>query len=1218
MGDEISRMRGNPAVEIPTLDFVSNYGKADEKSPRAKNFFKTSSDPAAVGKDRFIPSAENLEEIRRQSWLKFAGLHDRLPKDFFTDNGFDFDTLEVIEAVLQALDGKDKISADELQNCLKKAVKDLTKTNKKYVESLLAELVDKVSIEIVPDEKDPKVFSVAVRDADKKLLAGSTSIAVKKDAVAQKAADWPTIRTVRTIQNYLDFLKSNKTFSLEDLADVLLPLINKSVDAGIIDGEVDRKAWLTGVASVLSGKTEKGDGFNNLKIEIDEKSLTIKGTRAGSSTEEVVATLPLEADEKTGAFHVKAGAAKTSALFNVSDPAALLQAADAFRKLSAMSVADMQEAFKAMDADKPATTAETKVSSQGLKTYWESTKDASGDGYVSGYYLYTLTKEIDQALERLNREKETAGDDKSKIGGIEAEIKNLQTLQKSFIRDHIVKPVLEKGSTEHKKALLDLNQGKEDADKITEALIRDLRETAEPLKPTDAKAKDQVAKLIDGLNSHYLENKGSKNPDAKPSIPLRLNSAQLDTLLNALDQNVKPYRLKDRIAQLTAAEGMAQFRMLTDIAKSSDPAKQKAALEELTKLGDFLKANLPDPDEKDEKIKAEKMKIVNDELAKHKELVQSLFETDLEAAKKDPIQELPANAQKLTALKDNVEKDPSLLAKIGITDKSKIDAVKAILDDVGKMPANTDAEKKARETALNDKIAKDPDFKKIMDFAKTYTPPPAPPAQAAQNFSGNTSGLQVPPNGGCFPGSPGAMGGAPEGGMVSDVKDTPTRAKVYRYLEWATGSHEGGVAYFDATGKITNDPSKAKHSGVLVLSKDGKQGVYIEGEFEEEKSDKPEKNKRLKFMRMYNNVKVDATTGDPVINFDSPSDKLEGLGGPFAIIMQNASGKGTGPILWWEPSKQYFTLISNDGKITYSAIDQTGRFRPFEDARDWGQTLEADLARGNPNYFRLGHDGKLLNDPSGTLLPGMRPPGQGFYETGETPGSLNRIQAIAGRLNWLASHGGMKSIKDNPLLFRQMQDDLAFLKDFLPAYSGPLPPGMTKESVMQAANAVEGVMRDYVQGMRDGKPMPDSKFAEADASLRLLQAFADAGLQELLRKAGKGKKERDLEYLVEQWIAGNISFEYLLLMVLTVLLDDEDADIARCIRKVNQISAAQKGARPGDVGNGGFLQSLQNDSAIEQIRLQTLISARQRLIETVSNAVKSHQDALMNTVRRIV
>ena len=50
----------------------------------------------------------------------------------------------------------------------------------------------------------------------------------------------------------------------------------------------------------------------------------------------------------------------------------------------------------------------------------------------------------------------------------------------------------------------------------------------------------------------------------------------------------------------------------------------------------------------------------------------------------------------------------------------------------------------------------------------------------------------------------------------------------------------------------------------------------------------------------------------------------------------------------------------------------------------------------------------------------------------------------------------------------------------------------------------------------------------------------------------------------------------------------------------------------------GSLRGLSVDSAILETQLTMLVQDRQRFIETVSNALKAMDDALANTIRRIV
>jgi hypothetical protein len=69
---------------------------------------------------------------------------------------------------------------------------------------------------------------------------------------------------------------------------------------------------------------------------------------------------------------------------------------------------------------------------------------------------------------------------------------------------------------------------------------------------------------------------------------------------------------------------------------------------------------------------------------------------------------------------------------------------------------------------------------------------------------------------------------------------------------------------------------------------------------------------------------------------------------------------------------------------------------------------------------------------------------------------------------------------------------------------------------------------------------------------------------------------------------------------------------------MNNLSATQKNLRNEDVGAGGFLKGLELDSNIAQVRMQSLIQERTRIVDTVTNALKSQAESIQNSIRRMV
>lgn len=98
-----------------------------------------------------------------------------------------------------------------------------------------------------------------------------------------------------------------------------------------------------------------------------------------------------------------------------------------------------------------------------------------------------------------------------------------------------------------------------------------------------------------------------------------------------------------------------------------------------------------------------------------------------------------------------------------------------------------------------------------------------------------------------------------------------------------------------------------------------------------------------------------------------------------------------------------------------------------------------------------------------------------------------------------------------------------------------------------------------------------------------------------------------------------MDFETLLLAIMTILEEEEREKIGGIIKRMRDaqkdlkgITADQARERPG------LVQSLNTDTSILQIELSMAVQNRQKLIETVTNTIKSAFDAKMNSVRRIV
>lgn len=128
-------------------------------------------------------------------------------------------------------------------------------------------------------------------------------------------------------------------------------------------------------------------------------------------------------------------------------------------------------------------------------------------------------------------------------------------------------------------------------------------------------------------------------------------------------------------------------------------------------------------------------------------------------------------------------------------------------------------------------------------------------------------------------------------------------------------------------------------------------------------------------------------------------------------------------------------------------------------------------------------------------------------------------------------------------------------------------------------------------------------------------------IREELLRANKRKGERIMELLSPRAMKKmkGFSLREKLMLLLEIILADLDKQIEKKIRDLHRLSSQMKSVtRSRAERKPGELQGMNLDSSVELQKLTMLVQKRQRLLEGISNALKSMHDADMNSVRRIV
>jgi len=109
---------------------------------------------------------------------------------------------------------------------------------------------------------------------------------------------------------------------------------------------------------------------------------------------------------------------------------------------------------------------------------------------------------------------------------------------------------------------------------------------------------------------------------------------------------------------------------------------------------------------------------------------------------------------------------------------------------------------------------------------------------------------------------------------------------------------------------------------------------------------------------------------------------------------------------------------------------------------------------------------------------------------------------------------------------------------------------------------------------------------------------------------------------------GVIDFEYILLLIVAILEQMEREKIAGIVTRMGDKSKEMKGLTansliPGGDGrtlgqSPGYMQGMQQESAMEQAELTMAVQNRQRLLDTLNNIIRVGHEAKENAIRRMV
>ena len=98
-----------------------------------------------------------------------------------------------------------------------------------------------------------------------------------------------------------------------------------------------------------------------------------------------------------------------------------------------------------------------------------------------------------------------------------------------------------------------------------------------------------------------------------------------------------------------------------------------------------------------------------------------------------------------------------------------------------------------------------------------------------------------------------------------------------------------------------------------------------------------------------------------------------------------------------------------------------------------------------------------------------------------------------------------------------------------------------------------------------------------------------------------------------------VDFEELLLMVMAILEQEERRRIGRIIKDIQKSSDKMKNLTGKQVEKRpGIVQGMNTESSIMMQMLSMSVQRRQRMLETLTNIIKSAHDAKHNMTRRIV
>ncbi len=117
---------------------------------------------------------------------------------------------------------------------------------------------------------------------------------------------------------------------------------------------------------------------------------------------------------------------------------------------------------------------------------------------------------------------------------------------------------------------------------------------------------------------------------------------------------------------------------------------------------------------------------------------------------------------------------------------------------------------------------------------------------------------------------------------------------------------------------------------------------------------------------------------------------------------------------------------------------------------------------------------------------------------------------------------------------------------------------------------------------------------------KILDLLGPAGLKALKKFKGGDLKEN-------------------LMLLLEIILAELDQQIIQKINDLRKVSKQLKGVSKKEAENHpGLVSGLNTDSSVLQQMLTMLVQKRQRIVEAITNALKSVHDSDMNSIRRII